>query len=648
VNLPDGLFPERTFYFGTVVLGQASLVVSGLQVGTEPEGRWVANPPDLGPGLASLAGGRNIGIGTLFDRANMIDRRYCQCMQRNFSIIAVPEINWVAPGAEFWAGRDQYAFETVDRAVDIAQQYGWQVFGSHLVWGAPEAIPDWLMNSSYTREEYISILQEYVETVVGRYRGRVQLWSIANEAAERDFYYPQPYVEGEQSSRPALTDFWYEKIGPEYIEMAFRWAREADPDAILVFNRGENPPPYTGDAQQVMEYGYGLLQDMTARGVPIDAVGLQFHLLGPRERQEPPQREPTIQLMQEYAELGLRVYITEFEVDLGSTGGTQEERYAYQAQIYRDMLEACLESGACDGFITWGLADSLSWIVCSLPFPHCMNEPNGDPLIFDRDFNPKPAYYAMRDALQGIPSSSPTTPTPRPTTQEAISNCVAQLAGAPRGEDPGGADIRDDFGNPVYDGFFNTAIWRQSGGLLPNSIAQQQEGVLVFGNAGDLTGLAAGLTVRAFDGIPLDQPISFEADLALCSDSSSGGVNIGVDSVGFEPGSWMADCNITFVSGETRGSCEDFLWTQQVEHAFETPRQPLGLGTWHSVRIDLDPATMSLTYTIDGQVVGTHVPEDGEALRAAMFQLVIGMWKPSADSPLLALVDNVRIGSVVP
>ena len=74
------------------------------------------------------------------------------------------------------------------------------------------------------------------------------------------------------------------------------------------------------------------------------------------------------------------------------------------------MLEACLESGVCDSFATWGISDSTSWITCA--YHTCVNEPQADPLMFDQDFNPKPAYFAVRDALANTPAAGTATPSP--------------------------------------------------------------------------------------------------------------------------------------------------------------------------------------------------------------------------------------------
>jgi endo-1,4-beta-xylanase len=219
--------------------------------------------------------------------------------------------------------------------------------------------------------------------MVGRYKGRVHEWSIANEYPSRTFW---------------AADFWNEKIGPEYVEMAFRWAREADPGATLIFNDANNESPRDRETTRNLDEMYDTVRELVDRGVPIDVVGLQMHLLLKWHSPIAPTKEAVMATMHRFADLGVRVYITEFDVTLTKHPGTQAERWAYQAQLYRDMLEACLESGVCDSFTTWGISDSTSWITCEDPWCQ-LREPNADPLMFDREFNPKPAYWAVRDVL---------------------------------------------------------------------------------------------------------------------------------------------------------------------------------------------------------------------------------------------------------
>jgi endo-1,4-beta-xylanase len=150
---------------------------------------------------------------------------------------------------------------------------------------------------------------------------------------------------------------------------------------------------------------YYTVKKLREKGVPIDVVGMQMHLLLKFSSPTAPQKDDVIATMQKFADLGVRIYITEFDVDLTKQPGTQTEKWDYEAQLYRDMLEACLESGVCDSFATWGISDSTSWITC-MDAGCLVKEPNADPLMFDKEFNPKPAYFAFRDVLQNFSSQN--------------------------------------------------------------------------------------------------------------------------------------------------------------------------------------------------------------------------------------------------
>jgi endo-1,4-beta-xylanase len=406
--LPSSLFPTGKLFFGIGVDGpNTSLVVSGLSVGIKPSGRWIEESVLLDylniPGLVTLAKDHNLSIGTDFLYSKMIDLRYCTIMQRDFNVAIVSDFTYI----RFWLGEGEYDWGPVDHAVDFAIQHGWRVRASHLVWGAPEAIPDWLLNSNYTRDEYITILKNHINTVIEHFRGRVQEWNIANEAIERIV-----------CERADFYDFWYRKIGPDYIKVAFQTAREADPRGILILNSGYNYPPNYPPFMNCLNPTINTMHETVIAlnsGATrlVDVIGMQMHNLTAWDTKYPPGKADVIQIMKKFSALGVRVYITEMDVNLTfiqNNYPTQEERWAYQAGIYKDMVDACLESGACDSFATWGISDSESWITTSCR--GCWNEPspNGDPLMFDNNFLPKPAYFAVRDTL----ASTNATATPNP------------------------------------------------------------------------------------------------------------------------------------------------------------------------------------------------------------------------------------------
>ncbi len=375
VNLPNGLFPEKQIYIGRVVSPGSKLSIRFLSLESAPDGKFVKTEPTLRQ-LAEQAG---ISLGTEFSWWQMQDPRYYDLIFNNYNVLILSEFI----SREFWRGRGDYDFESLDRIVDWAIHYGFRVRAAHLVWGAPEVLPDWLVRGKFSRDEYIEILKEHVTTVVTHFKGRVTEWSIANEAISRSAWNG--------------SDFWMDKIGPDYIELSFRWAREADPDAILIFNDFNNESPRDEETRRIVDGMYETVKRLKSNGVPIDVVGMQMHLLLPYSSQIPPRKPDVLDTMRKFGSIGVKIFITEFDVDVHRIPGAQKDRWEYQANLYRDMLEACLESKVCTSFATWGVSDSTSWITCEEEW--CVNLPDADPLMFDRDFNPKPAYYAVRDVL---------------------------------------------------------------------------------------------------------------------------------------------------------------------------------------------------------------------------------------------------------
>jgi endo-1,4-beta-xylanase len=395
LNLPDGLFPNGVVYIGTTLPPLTTFTLTGLRIGLPASGKWVQaqNGYYTQPGLAELAVSHHVTIGTEFSVGYTSDPRYCRTMQREFNVAVLSEFSSPA----MWLGIGQYDFSAIDQAVDYASRHGWRIRASHLLWGNPDILPDWLKNSHYTREQYIQIMEQYIKDVVGRYRGRVQEWSIANEAISRSF--------------SSGTDFWNDKIGPDYISLAFITARQADPEGLLIFNDYNNQAPQDALKASIINKMYTTVKQLKAEDVPIDVVGMQMHLFMPwLSSSLPPQKADVVATMQKFAALGVRIDVTEMDVDLARQPGSQAEKWAFEAGVYGNIMEACLESGVCNSFATWDISDATSWISCTSK--GCLNEKNADPLMFDPAYVPKPAYFAVRDALTNdfsvIPLATPT------------------------------------------------------------------------------------------------------------------------------------------------------------------------------------------------------------------------------------------------
>ena len=313
--------------------------------------------------LRSLASARGIEIGAAGSAdALRSDYLYGKTLAREFSRVT-PENAMKFESVH--PHKNRYDFGDADLIVRFAEARGMKVRGHTLVWH--KQLPQWLEEGTWTRDELIDMLRDHIATVVGRYRGRVSVWDVVSEA-----------IDDTGSLRNTI---WLRGIGPEYIDMAFRWAHEADPDALLFYN--DYGGEATGDKAAAI---YELARELVQRGVPIHGVGLQMHVT----REWYPEPEAVAANMERLGALGLRVHITEMDVSLRPPATTEDLRA--QARIYRDMLDVCLSADNCGDFALWGFTDRYSWI------PHFFAG-RDNALIFDAHYRPKPAYKALQNTL---------------------------------------------------------------------------------------------------------------------------------------------------------------------------------------------------------------------------------------------------------
>lgn len=321
--------------------------------------------------LRVLAQKRGISIGSAVSSAPLQnDANYRSVLAREFNILT-PEnamkFEYVHPK------RDRYDFSEVDAYADFAKANNMKVRGHPLVWH--HSLPRWLwMNEAkFTRDELMAILRDHIHTLVSRYQGEAVAWDVVSEAINRD-----------GSLRDTL---WLRNIGPEYIDLAYRWAHEADPEARLFYsdygNEEEGPKP---DAV------YNLVRGLLQRGVPIHGVGFQTH----RNLKEPPKVNLIAQTMKRYRDLGVEVQFTELDVQIVEGKGTLEERLAAQGDVYGQLMRVCLEAKNCTALMTWGFTDRYTWI-------NGLTGKVEAPLIFDTSYRPKPAYDTLKHVLSSQP-----------------------------------------------------------------------------------------------------------------------------------------------------------------------------------------------------------------------------------------------------
>jgi endo-1,4-beta-xylanase len=277
-----------------------------------------------------------------------------------------------------------YTLGWTDKEVRIAAQDR-MTLTMPLIWGGE--LPDWLTQGNYTQDQLSDFAPSFITTTVDRYKGQVQVWQVVNEPVWETF-----------SGDPSVQ-FWQNSFGSNYdafVLNCFKWARQADPNGTLLLT------DFTNDGQQpgVAEGFLQLVQYLQANGAPIDGVGIEGHIF--YQYNNPtvqPDFSPTVfgQWITKYKALGLKVYITEFDVDMTGFAGSREQEEAYQAQWYHDFLAASLKAGVVS-FTIYGLTDDTSWYN-DPNFPDTYR-PNADALIMNSDFSAKPSYFAVQQALE--------------------------------------------------------------------------------------------------------------------------------------------------------------------------------------------------------------------------------------------------------
>jgi endo-1,4-beta-xylanase len=299
-----------------------------------------------------------------------------------YSATLAREFNMVEPedAMKWWTVRKnpgRFDFREGDAVVSFAEAHDMKVRGHCLVWDHNN--PDWLEPSRFTAVQMSSMLHEHIAATMKHYAGRVFAWDVVNEALDENGriknspWYNQPGI-------------GFAQKGAAYIEQAFRWARESDPQALLFYNdNGGEGLNRKSDAI------YAMVKDFKSRGIPIDGVGLQMHI-------------ETLNLdtaaiaanIARLTALGLQVHITELDVSLplDTNGLVTGDDLRREADIYRSVVRACLQNRGCTAIQTWGFTDKYSWIGSH------SHGARGAALPFDRVYQPKPAYDAILRELR--------------------------------------------------------------------------------------------------------------------------------------------------------------------------------------------------------------------------------------------------------
>ncbi|MEV0589859.1 non-reducing end alpha-L-arabinofuranosidase family hydrolase [Nonomuraea cavernae] len=341
---------------GTLVLGTITTVTGPVSAGAASA---VAAASTLG--AAAQQSGRYFG--TAIAGGKLGDSAYTTIANREFDMVTAEnemKIDATEPN------RGQFNFTNGDRVYNWAVQNGKRVRGHTLAWHNQQ--PGWMQSLSGATLRQAMI--DHINGVMAHYRGKIYAWDVVNEA----------FADGNSGGR---RDSNLQRTGNDWIEVAFRTARAADPAAKLCYN-DYNIDNWTWAKTQGV---YNMVRDFKSRGVPIDCVGLQSHF-----NSNSPYNSNYRTTIQSFAALGVDVQITELDIQGGS------------ATTYANVTNDCLAVSRCTGITVWGVRDSDSWLGA-----------NTSPLLFDGNGNKKAAYTSVLNALNAADPNPDPTPTPTPT-----------------------------------------------------------------------------------------------------------------------------------------------------------------------------------------------------------------------------------------
>jgi endo-1,4-beta-xylanase len=255
-------------------------------------------------------------------------------------------------------------FSQGDALVRFARANDQAVRGHTLVWHSQ--LPTWLTSGTFTPDQLRDILRRHIFEEAGHFRGRIYAWDVVNEAFNEDGTLRQT--------------IWLNALGPGYIADAFRWAHQADPHAKLYYNdyNLESIGPKSDAA-------LALVEQLKAQHVPIDGVGFQGHL-----GIQYPYPDTFGDNLKRFAAAGVDVAIT--EADVRMVLPVTPEKLATQATYFGNMGRSCAAVRRCVSFTLWGFTDKYSWVPGFF-------DGEGAATPFDEEFRPKPAWFALRDAL---------------------------------------------------------------------------------------------------------------------------------------------------------------------------------------------------------------------------------------------------------
>lgn len=283
---------------------------------------------------------------------------------------------------------DMYFWRDADSIAAFARNNHLKLRGHTLCWH--NQYPRWIFTNAagdtVSKTVLLQRLKDHITTVVKRYKGIIYAWDVVNEAISDN---PNEYLR---------NSAWFRICGEDFIESAFRYAHEADPDALLFYNDYNEINPAKRDKI------YKLVKSLLDKGIPIHGVGLQGHWAI-----NEPSVETLTNTLQKFATLGLKIQITELDISVypkehqsreriaedNNTAFT-EEKEARQMAMYKNCFTVFKKfKKVISGITFWNISDRYSWLD---NFP--VRGRKDYPLLFDAKLQPKKAYWEVISTLE--------------------------------------------------------------------------------------------------------------------------------------------------------------------------------------------------------------------------------------------------------
>mgnify|MGYP003670027316 CR=1 FL=1 len=332
-------------------------------------------------GLADLAqeNGREFGVAVANDLIQN-DRRYIQALKRDCSIL-------VAENAMKWRNlnpsEDVYNFDGADKIIDFAEHNDLKMRYHTFIWH--KSNPQWVQDAVTDKRSCKILLSNYSDRVFNHFQGRIHSWDIVNE----------PILIKDLQPNGMRSNLWYKAMGEEYIDFAFNLAKENDLSGDLVLNEYGLE---TGNISSILKRQafLNLVRRLKDRDVPVDAIGLQSHLIGHMDLAP---KDEYQNWLEDLIDTGVKIHVTELDMNDSKIQGDAPTRAIKGAAYIEEYLQRIDEVVGLKEVLMWGIWDGRSFINDL----SSSGEPPAQPLLYARNWDKNPVWDSVETFLSTPP-----------------------------------------------------------------------------------------------------------------------------------------------------------------------------------------------------------------------------------------------------